>query len=65
MGERTGTGMAVDAVMQRGAQGQVAEAGGWRVRVTPRWVALRTERGGGERVKQEGFDKEQLRMGRQ
>ena len=56
-------GTAADAGMRRGVQGQAAEAGGC-VRATPRWAALRTGRGGGERVKREVFDDERLRMER-
>ena len=33
------------------------------MRATPRWVPLRTRRGGEERVKSEGFDDEWLLMG--
>ena len=44
---------AADAGMRRGAQVRAAEAGGCRVWVTYRWAALRTWRGGGERVKNE------------
>ena len=43
------------------AQGRTAEAFGWRVITTPRWVALCT---GEERAKQEGFDNERLRIGK-
>ena len=42
---------AADADMQSGEQGQAAEADGRRVRATPRWAALCTEIGDGERVK--------------
>ena len=63
-GERTGTGTAEDAGTRRGAQGRAAEAGGWQVRETPRWAALCTGRGGGERVKRDDFDEERLRMRR-
>ena len=37
--------------MQRGAQGQTAEAGGWQVRVIPSWAELYNGRGFGEWVK--------------
>ena len=47
----------------RRAQGRAAEAGGWWVRATPRWAALRTRRGGAERVKLECFDDNWLLMG--
>ena len=50
-GEQNGTVTAADAGMRRGAQGQAAEAGGRRVQTASRWAALRTNRGGGERVK--------------
>ena len=65
-GKGAGTGTAADAGTRRRAQGRAAEAGGWRVRVraTPRWAVLRIGRGGGERVKREGFNEERLRMGR-
>ena len=63
-GERTGTGTAEDVGTWRGAQGRAVEAGGWWVRETPRWVALRTRRGGGEREKRESFSDERLWMGR-
>ena len=63
-GGGTDTGTTVDAGTQHGVQGRAAEAGGWRVVLTPRWAALHTGRGGGERVKQEGFDEERLLMGR-
>ena len=48
---------AVDAGTRRRAQGRAAEAGGRRVQTTSRWVALRTGRGGGERVKIERASK--------
>ena len=60
----TGTGTALDAGTQRGVQGLAAEVGEWQVMLTPRWAALCTGRGGGERVKQEGFDEKWLWMGR-
>ena len=63
MGECTGTGTVADAGMRRREKGQAEEADGWQVRATPRWAELRTRRGGGERVKQEDFDKDRLRMG--
>ena len=46
---------AVDAGMQRGAQVQMEEDGRWRVRAMPRWAAIFTGRGGGERVKNRGL----------
>ena len=55
--ERTGTGTAADAVMRSGEPGQAAEASGRRVRSVTRWAALRTGRGGGERVKIERASK--------
>ena len=44
---------AVDAGMRCGAQRRATEAGGWRVRATSSWAALRAGRGGGERVQTE------------
>ena len=58
-------GTAADTGMQSGVQEKAVEAGGWQVRSTHRWAALRTGRGGWERVKRVGFDEELLRMGRQ
>ena len=63
-GELTDMGTVADSGMRRGAQRRATEAGGWRARVTTRWEALHTGRGGGERVKRDGFENEQLRMGR-
>ena len=45
--------IAADAGKQSGAQGQAAEACGWRGRATSSWEALCTWKGGGERVKNE------------
>ena len=45
--------MSRDTDPRRKEQGQAVEASGWRVRVTSRWEALVTGRGGGERVKNE------------
>ena len=42
-----------DVGTRNGAQRRGAEADGWRVRSTSSWAALCTERGGGERVKNE------------
>ena len=61
---RTGAGLMADAGTWRGLQGRAEEARVWRVRETPRWAALRTGRGVGEQVKQEGSDEERLRMKR-
>ena len=36
---------------QCGAQGRVAEAGGWRMWAMPRWLVIRTRIGGGVLVK--------------
>ena len=44
---------AADAGTRTGAQGQAAETVRWQVRATSCWAALRTGRGGGERVKNE------------
>ena len=44
---------AADSGRGCGAQGQGAEAGMWRVQANPKWAALHTGRGGGERVKDE------------
>ena len=63
-GGGTGVGTAVDAGMRRGVQGKMAEAGVWQMGAATRWAALCTGRGGGERVKQEVFDEEWLRLGR-
>ena len=67
-GNKRGSALAwekvADAGTRNGAQGQAAEADGWRVRVTPRWAALCTGRGGGERVKREGFSDERISMER-
>ena len=52
MGRRTGAGTAADAGTRRGAQGRAAEAGWFQVKGAPRWAALCTGRGVGERVKQ-------------
>ena len=42
--------MAADTGTQSEAQGRAAEADGWQVRATSRWVAFCTCRGGGEWV---------------
>ena len=49
-GECSGTGTATQA-HSAGRRNEWDEAGGWQVRATPRWAALCTRRGGGERVK--------------
>ena len=59
------TETATDACMQRREQGRAAEAGGRRVRATPRWATFHRGRRDGDRVKQKGCDEEQLHMGRQ
>ena len=43
-----------DVGTQSGAQGRALKADGRRVRETSRWTALRTGRGGGERVQEKG-----------
>ena len=45
--------MAAESGTRHGVHGQAADADRWRVLVTPRWAALRTRRGGGERVKKD------------
>ena len=52
------------AGMRSGVQVRTEDAGEWRVRAKPRWVALCTGRGGGDQVKLEGFNDERLRMRR-
>ena len=56
-GEQTGTGTEADSGTRRRAQGRAANDGGRRVRATYRWAALRSSRGGGERVKFRGFQR--------
>ena len=53
-----------DVGKRRRVQGQAAEAGGWRLKATPMWVAHHTGKGAGDPLKREGFENEQLRMGR-
>ena len=60
-GKHNGMGTEEDAGMRRGSQGRAVEAGKCQVQAaprwaTPRWAALCTRKGGGYRVKREGFD---------